>query len=152
MTSDSERVLQLKREISDLVKEFLERTNQILPDTHKELLLQLVAEKEKQLTEKEKQITAKAAAVDSSANKHECEVYIEQTLVELKQMFDCRPLLQLPNDKMCQDRYDQNQEGTRGFNSYSYIRPYRMWKTTSLYKLYLCLQDNSVKSLYVDLL
>lgn len=67
--------------------------------------------------------------MDSSANKHEYEVNIEQTLVELKH--ECRPLLQLPNDTMCQDRYDQNQEGTH-FNSILISSPIGCGKTSSL--------------------
>ena len=93
----------------------------------------------------------KLAAVESSGNKRVCEDLIKKFLDKLKQMFNNRPLLQLPNYEMCQKLYDQHysREKCVRYDSILISGPKGCGKTTSLYQLYLHLQR---KPLYVDLL
>ena len=112
--SDSEELLLLKTDITNLVREknaIMQEIKQGVPDTEKEQLLKQVTEKEIQVSEKEKQIIHEKAKqlaamkLESSGNKGVCENLIKRFCEYLEQFFCTRPLLQLPNYEMLQKLY-----------------------------------------------
>ena len=161
--SDSEELLLLKTDITNLVREknaIMQEIKQGVPDTEKEQLLKQVTEKEKQITENKKQITHEKAKqltamnLESSRNKGVCEDVIKSCFEDLEQFFSTRPLLQLPNYEMLQKLYHHHHMVDKHgrYNSILISGPKGCGKTTSLYQLYLHLQSKNIKSLYIDLL